>query len=87
MVKDVPRMKSAWKTRSPSEYPAAYSMTRSTGFVKPSAVVTAVARMIPPASPATQWIVEPTARFHCGAMNCSCAGTVGACPRGTLERY
>src|SRR3954469_17797654 len=56
-------MNSAWKTSKPNPKPAAYSTRRSHFIGNPSAAVMAAAKMMPVASPATQWIVEPTPLF------------------------
>jgi len=66
-------MNSDWKMNKPKAKPAAYSMMRSSHIGKPSAAVTAAARMMPVASPAMQWMVEPTPCFHSGSMNFSCS--------------
>jgi hypothetical protein len=47
-------MNSDWKISRPNAKPAAYSTMKSIHIGRPSAAVTAAARMIPVASPATQ---------------------------------
>src|SRR5713226_3582002 len=49
--------------KSPNANPAAYSTMRSNHIGNPSVAVMTAARMMPVASPATQWIVEPTPLF------------------------
>ena len=53
-------MNSDWKMKSPNENPARYSTIRSIHIGNPRKAVVAAARMMPVASPATQWIVLPT---------------------------
>ena len=65
-------MKNAWKMNSPNAKPAAYSTMRSIHIGKPMSAVTVAARMIPVASPATQWIVDPRPCFQSGATKRSC---------------
>ena len=64
-------MKSDWKMKSPKANPARYSMMRSSHMGKPRVAVTTAARMMPVASPATQWIAEPIPCFHNGRVNSS----------------
>ncbi len=87
-------MKSDWKMKSPNPKPVRYSTMRSAHIGRPSAAVITAARMIPVASPATQWIVDPTPCFHSGAMNFSCspgrgslsARTYRSSPKGPMYR-
>lgn len=65
------RMNRAWKMSRPKPNPTAYSTTRSIPIGKPTRAVTVAARMMPVASPATQWMVEPIACFHIGLTNSS----------------
>jgi hypothetical protein len=54
---------------SPNANPAMYSTMRSTHIGRPNAAVIAAAAMIPVASPATQWMVDPMPCFHSGFVN------------------
>lgn len=54
-------MNSALKISRPKAKPATYSITESMPIGTASAPVIAAAAMMPVASPARQWIVEPMA--------------------------
>lgn len=69
---------SDWKTSRPNAKPKAYSVTRSTHIGVPTAAVMTAAMMIPVASPATQWMVDPSACFHIGLTNSSCVPGAGS---------
>jgi hypothetical protein len=71
-------MKSAWKMNRPKAKPAVYSTIRSIHIGNPRAAVMTAAVMMPVASPATQWTVEPTPCFHRGLMNSSCSPGLGS---------
>ena len=62
----------------PNAKPAMYSTAASTPIGNPSRLVTAAATMMPVASPAMQWIAEPTDCFQSGAMTFSCAPGAGS---------
>lgn len=62
-------MNSDWKMKSPNANPAMYSTMKSIHMGNPSAAVIAAAVMIPVASPAMQWTVEPTPCFQSGLTN------------------
>ena len=72
------RMNNAWKIRRPNRKPPMYSTIRSAHIGRPTSVATTAASMIPVASPATQWTVEPTLCFHSGLMNSSWPPGVGS---------
>ena len=79
-------MNSAWKTNSPTENPATYSTIRSIHIGRPSVAVMTAAAMIPVASPATQWIVEPMPCFDSGLMKSSCVPGCGSLSASTYSR-
>ena len=62
-------MNSDWKMKRPNAKPAAYSTMKSIHIGRPRAAVIAAAAMIPVASPAMQWTVEPMPCFQSGRMN------------------
>ena len=64
-------MNSDWKIRRPKRNPAMYSTIRSIHIGNPSVAVMTAAKMMPVASPATQWMVLPTPCFHSGRTNSS----------------
>ena len=72
------RMKRAWKIRRPKAKPKTYSTMVSPHMGRPAAVVTTEAKMMPVASPATQWMVDPSDCFHSGATNSSCVPGLGS---------
>ena len=72
-----------WKMKRPNENPATYSTIRSIHIGRPMSAVTAAARMIPVASPATQWMVLPIPCFHSGDVNCSCSPGRGSLSAST----
>lgn len=71
-----------WDTAAPGWAKAkakTYSTIKSSYIGSPNAAVTAAAiMMMPVASPATQWIIEPIACFQSGLMNCSCVPGAGS---------
>ena len=76
-------MNSDWKMKRPKAKPARYSTIRSSHMGRPSAAVIAAARMMPVASPATQWMVEPTPCFQSGLVNSSCSPGRGSLSAST----
>src|SRR6266542_4351728 len=76
---------SDWKMNKPNPKPAAYSMTRSIPIGSPSSPVMVAATMIPVASPATQWIVEPRPCFQSGWMKRSWVPGNGSLHDRTVE--
>jgi hypothetical protein len=68
----------AWKISSPKANPARYSTTTSSHIGRPNAEVMTAEAMMPVASPATQWIVEPSPCFQSGRTNCSCPPGAGS---------
>ena len=76
-------MNSDWKMNNPQAKPVTYSTTRSSHIGRPSEAVMTAARMIPVASPATQWMVLPTPCFHSGEVNCSCSPGRGSLSAST----
>src|SRR6266498_2182314 len=78
-------MNSDWKMNKPNPKPAAYSMTRSIPIGSPSSPVMVAATMIPVASPATQWIVEPRPCFQSGWMKRSWVPGNGSLHDRTVE--
>ena len=66
-------MNSDWKMKRPKANPARYSTMRSIHIGRPRLAVITAATMMPVASPATQWIVDPTPCRHNGLMKFSCS--------------
>lgn len=62
----------------PKAKPAAYSIQMSTPICRLKKLVITAATMMPVASPAAQWMVEPTACFHSGAIKASCVPDEGS---------
>ena len=78
-------MNRAWNTNNPNANPAAYSMIRSSHMGRPSDATTTAATMMPVASPATQWMVDPMPCFHSGRVNSSCSPGRGSLSASTYS--
>ena len=78
-------MNSAWKINNPNAKPATYSTTKSTAIGSPSRPVTVAATMIPVASPARQWMVDPRPCFQSGVVNVSCVPGDGSLHESTYR--